>query len=368
MVVESIKQFCLSKYSSFTEFSNNEATELTSPLISLCEIYLEKMETGVIECTHDFYLKFFHLSLLNNLIEYKPFDFILIDEIGDINEVTLEIFKLLPAKIKIGVGDACQNIYGFNHTINAFIALKDNSKLFNMSKSFRVSKDIATKIETFGKKYLDHSMIFEGVDKVDPTIKTRAFLSRTNGALVGKIMECEKAKVPFKLMRKAEEIFKLPLTVSSFKYQGSIIDKSYSFLQSDIDNFYEEILPIDNKANLLFHLAKLHSHDISLGSAIKLIQRHGKKDVYSAYEYAKKQESLKSDGLVLATAHSVKGSEYDEVTIGDDLNEVVENILLKTINYKIEDMSVEDLNELNLAYVAASRARVRLNNAKFLEM
>ena len=42
------------------------------------------------------------------------------DESGDCNSVTIEIFKLLKADIKIMAGDQYQNIYGFNNTINGF--------------------------------------------------------------------------------------------------------------------------------------------------------------------------------------------------------------------------------------------------------
>ena len=104
-ILELIREFCLSSHTTFDDFASGlEVTEFTT---KLCNKYLSLMESGTIECTHDFYLKFFHLALRNQLVTYEPFDFIMLDEIGDVNEVTLEIFRLLPARIKVGTGDTC---------------------------------------------------------------------------------------------------------------------------------------------------------------------------------------------------------------------------------------------------------------------
>jgi len=66
----------------------------------------------------------------------------MLDEAGDLNEVTLELFKLLPARIKVAVGDPNQNIYTFNHTINCFERLDGHGTTFKLSKSFRVPEHI----------------------------------------------------------------------------------------------------------------------------------------------------------------------------------------------------------------------------------
>lgn len=104
-IVECIKEFCLSRYTNFDEFSK----ELDCPthVISLCKAYLEKMYKGEIECSHDFYLKVFHMGLVSEDIRYPKQDFLFIDESGDVTEVALEIFKLLPSQVKIAVGDNC---------------------------------------------------------------------------------------------------------------------------------------------------------------------------------------------------------------------------------------------------------------------
>jgi len=71
-------------------------------------------------------------------------------------------------------------------------------------------------------------------------------------------------------------------------------------------------------------------------------------------------------GLVLTTAHSVKGLEFDEVTIGNDLNDVILDIVTRIKEQPEYVLTLEETNELNLAYVAASRARKVIHNAQFL--
>ena len=59
--------------------------------------------------------------------------------------------------------------------------------------------------------------------------------------------------------------------------------------------------------------------------------------------------------------------EYDEVTIGPDLNDSVTDVIscLVDPNYVL---TTEDINTLNLYYVACSRAKKVLNNAIHLQL
>ncbi|EOH3388453.1 UvrD-helicase domain-containing protein, partial [Campylobacter coli] len=66
--------------------------------------------------------------------ELNKYDFILLDEAQDTNEVMLNVF-LNNNCSKILVGDTFQNIYGFNKTINALEILDTNYEC-NLSTSF----------------------------------------------------------------------------------------------------------------------------------------------------------------------------------------------------------------------------------------
>lgn len=364
-LVEDIKQFCLSSFTSYKEYADTYGRHNTSLAVK----YLNLMSEGKIECTHDFYLKAFHMALVEGTIDCPTYGLLMLDEAGDLNEVTLEIFKLLPAKLKIAVGDPHQNIYSFNHTINCFDRLKGQGKTFKLSKSFRVPKHIAAPVEKFCQTYLDPDMVFEGTELEDDTIRTRGYISRTNSGLINRLIELNALGIPYGLVRKAKEIFKVPLMVAGLKYQGKIYDANYRHLQDDVDEWYENKNNIKTThPSLLGYLRSNYSEDLSLVQAINLVMSRGKPAIFQAYTEAQKHENKKQD-LMLMTAHSSKGLEFDEVTIAPDLSSSIDNIVAAAAKGEVEigeGMSPIDKESLNLYYVAVTRALVRVRNATHL--
>jgi F-box protein 18 (helicase) len=355
-VVAVLKEYCLSSYLELDEFV--AAKEISEGVALLVKKYLEKMYSGDIECSHDFYMKVFHMYLANNSLVFEKEDFLLIDESGDLNEVTLAIFKLFPAKIKVAVGDSSQNIYGFNHTVNAFELLAEDGTTFQLTKSFRVSEKIAARISTFCRKHIDVNMQFEGVPVRDETIESRAIISRTNAGMVSAMIGLVADRTPFNLVRSPQEIFKLPLMVCYLKYQGEILDPVYKHIQDDVDEWYETPELQKEFKSPLALLSDRYDFDIPLANAIRLVLSKGKQTILATYEYVVKQLKTSSN-LTLATAHSVKGLEFDEVIILDDLNSSVEAAMMNPT-------FSESVQELNLYYVACSRARKSLLNATHL--
>ena len=317
------------------------------------------MQAGKIECGHEFYLKLFHLLLANGTLTYDPFDFIMLDEAGDLNEVTLAIFQLLPSPRKIAVGDQHQNIYQFNETINCFNVLNGQGTLFHLTKSFRVSPDIASRVERFCQRYLDPGMKFCGTPQPGKP-ETFAYLTRTNSALIAHMITCIAAKRQFGLVRKPDEIFKMALMVCYFKYQSFITIPAYSHLQSDVDEYYENI-DLYKPQSLHQHLSELHSHDEPLLQAIKLVQRYGTQNIMNAYSVAKTC-SKTPQNYTLATGHSCKGLEWDEVHIADDLNQSIRKVT-SAASFDPSAISYTDREALNIYYVACTRSRMKLINA-----
>lgn len=304
-IVEYLREFCLSEYLTFEEFAINYKSNIDkfTPFVNK---YLDLMESGTIEITHDFYLKMFHILLHGKHIEYPPFDFILLDEAGDVNPVTSEIFQLLPTKIRIAVGDPYQNIYSFNHTINCFETLADKGTTFYLSQSFRVPDTLAVQIELFCKTYLDSGMSFKGVPIKDKSITTRAYISRTNSSLIAQMITLNQTNTPYSLVRKAAEIFKLPTMISTIKKGGFISNPQYSHLQKDVDEWYNSPeLAVQYKSHLSY-LSDLYNDDIALTGAIRIVQQHGRQGIMEAYYEAKKHEGT-SHNYTLTTVHSSKG-------------------------------------------------------------
>ena len=225
---------------------------------------------------------------------------------GDVNSVTLEIFKLLPATRKVMVGDIFQNIFNFNKTINGFAALKHQGTMLPMTQSFRVSDKIASKIEKFCQKYLDPNMHFKGVPIEDKTINSRLFIARTNASLINKMMELNRLRIPYGLVRKAKQIFNLHLTLISLKRGGFVAAPELKYLQDDVDNFYKDKeLQLEYKTHLNY-IKEVHNYDQGLVNTINSIYKYGQAVILNTYEEARKHEKL-NQSYMLGSGHAVKG-------------------------------------------------------------
>lgn len=352
-ITDAIKDFCLSKHSNLTSFF---ATKKYSTLDKgFIEKYLSKMAHKEIPCTHEAYLKFFHMSLADGSLTYEEdFSLIMLDEAGDLNEVTLEIFKLLPSKRKIMVGDPHQNIYAFNQTINGFEAMSHKVTQFPMSQSFRVSADIAERVESFCAKHLDEDFKFKGTELTDKTIGTRGYITRTNAALVAKMMELNSQGIQYGLIRSPDLIFKLPKMLCALKPNGRVTDPDYTHLQEDVDLWATDAFLRKQYKTPLVYIKATYRDDVAIQVAAALVLKHGTKGIYDCCEEAKKH-TKRQQTLTLGTAHSCKGLEFDEVMISPDLNTVAKAA-----------KETKDKDELNLYYVAVTRAKKVLLGADML--
>ena len=366
-IVDHIRQFCLSEHVDFNHYSDE--FELDPKFKSICNKYLDLMGSGSIECSHDFYLKMFHILLVNGSIEFPEFDLLALDEAGDLNKVTFEIFKAIKAKRKLMCGDASQNIYVFNHTINCFKAVEGTATFFPMSQSFRVSSKIASRIEAFQRKYVDSNFNFKGIpDDPSMEIKSRAYISSTNSGLIAKMISLNKLDIPYALARKADEIFKLPLILMSIKPRGFIGANEFKFLQTDFDEWNSSrALKLEYKSALAY-IKSEHPHDIQLQTAIGILFTYGSVEVMECYKHAKKHASSKQS-YVLGTAFVFKGAEFDEVEIAPDLNKATGAVLeLVSDGVQFDQLLPEHQAILNLYYVATTRARHSLLNADLLDI
>lgn len=281
LIAKTIKEFFLSKYTKYVDFVINDYPDILEPEeILLGSCYLELMKKGTVSVTHGFYLKLFHILLHNKKIEVNNYDLLMLDEAGDINPVTLEIFKLITCDKKVMVGDDKQNIYSFNQTINGFKELKSEKEAFDLTKSFRVSQPIAEKVEVFCKAFLDPSMTFAGREYTHNEYPERfnqitAYISRTNSFLVEKMVELDKQHIPYSLTRSAESIFRLHRAIIFVKPGGETHDPDLQFIQNDIDEWANnEKLQREHKTKIGYLLYK-NDNNIQVKSAIKSIMKFG---------------------------------------------------------------------------------------------
>lgn len=366
-VLNIFKEFCLSEHINFDEFVVDY--QIPEHYVEYVQDLLTKVENKELPCSHTFYLKYFHILLATRALTYRNFDIIMLDEAGDINKVTLEIFKLLPAARKVMVGDGAQNIFMFNHTIDCFAAMQDIGESFPMTKSFRVSSHIAKRIQHFCNLYIDKDMKFTGVELQDPVARTKAFIARTNASLIEHIIYLNKINRAYALTRSPDRLFEQVRSFLSLRYKGFIPDPSLRYLQLDVDAYYETEELKRRHKNLFAYLLFLYPNNMVIKSNIALIAKFGAEKIMLAYSESIKHKS-NNYTYVLGTAHSTKGLEYDEVELANDMNEAIEDIIANfNIAKGLGQTYVPTDNErveLNLYYVACSRARKALDNAMYL--
>ena len=299
-----VKEFCLSSHRTIENLMTTKARKSPS-LAAACNKVMDEMATGKLECGHEFYLKLFHLYLADGTTTYETSDLLMLDEAGDLNEVTLEIFKLLPATRKVLVGDPYQNIFGFNHTVNCFQLLKDIAPIFPMSQSFRTSTAIASRIEGFCKKFLSPDMTFRGVELTDTSIATRAFITRNNAALINKMMDLNAEGEAYGLVRSPDQIFNNALTLCSLKHKGFIHDPAFRFIQAEVDYFFENRDTVQQNS-VIGYIRAIYPEDDTIQQTCRLIAEHGVKAIFDCHKTAK-AHYRKKQSYLLGTAHSVKG-------------------------------------------------------------
>lgn len=295
--------------------------------------------------THDFYLKYYQLEKYKRLEE--KYDFILLDEAQDTNEIMLDIFLNNDCK-KIFVGDTFQSIYGFNDSINAFEIVETNHHL-SLSQSFRCKQEILDYasffLEMFANK--DFTPMRSGFSG-DERITTRAYISRTNAGIARFLVDLYKSDnfeyKEYRLLKRVDSIFEPIWAIVCFKSsQFDKIPKRYSYIK-DFNDFKELIEYIEEIG------------DVELKQAIKLLEEFEKIEISKIQTLAESLYANREAKNTITNAHQSKGLEFDEVVLGRDFFDLYE----KQLEARREKEWEKFQQELNLFYVAITRAKKRL--------
>jgi hypothetical protein len=314
--------------------------------------FLGKMYKGEIEITHDFYLKRF--QMLNPQL---PFDYILFDEGQDASAAMLAVFFNQEAT-KVIVGDTHQQIYGWRFAVNSLE--KANFKTFQLSNSFRFSQEIADlALEILERK--EQLGTFEPVKIIGRgnfnEVKVKAILARTNLGL---------------LMRAIEYVTEKK-DLGSLYFEGNI--NSYMYADEgaslyDILNLYngEKKNVRDKLLKNMKDIVELEDYiekteDVQLGMMLEIVKEYGNKIPgilrMIKDKHVENNEREKAD-IIFSTIHRCKGLEYDTVQLVDDF--LTDEKLEKLLNVSDKsDLNFARLNEeINLLYVAVTRAKNQL--------
>lgn len=309
---------------------------------------IDAMSSGEIEITHSCYLKEFEMMLKSGFSLNLEVDYILLDEAQDTNPVTLSIFAHLGGR-KIVVGDKHQQIYGFRDSLNAMDKL-DGDEL-KLSVTFRSTQSIVDKANWILNRFKNEQIKIVSGNQNEPIFKTYAYISRTNAQLIKYIAKHEK----FNLTRTPEDLFESALSLYYWSNaEHDSIKNRYKYLRE-----FTDVDELNNYIDI--------AHDYELKVALDVAKEY-KDDLLNLYEKAKSNYSRGSRAnLTLTTAHSAKGLEFDKVQLADDFAYLIDSISdispdIKTLHQMDTHESRATIEEINLYYVACTRAKFELQD------
>lgn len=355
-LIEAINLFFVSASTDMYDFMDEhfKGVQNGKRLGTLATKYIQKMLDEEMNPTFNFMLKYFHLMLVEGTINCS-YDLVIMDEINDVTAVVLEIFKLIKAPKKIGLGETNQAIYDFLNLVNGFEELKD-VPILGLTQSFRCSIPIASKIQAFMRLDVNDDFKFTGTD--EPVANGKyLYCTATNGKIIQEISERLHDNLGFALLRKIPEIFAYPMAISTAAQGREVFQKKYRYLETE----YKEYEKTRKRGySYMQHLLdKLTDQETK--SAVNLILSLNRRGInlFNLYREAKAAE-VDLD-YTIATVFTSKGLEFETVYIADDLNRRIQSIREKG---GIQDH--EDLVAYRCYYVACSRAGCNLINATVL--
>ena len=316
--------------------------------------YIELMLAGEINPTFNFLLKYFHLLLVEGTVVCS-YDLVILDEINDTTAVALEIFKLIQAPKKLGLGETNQAIYDFLNLVDGFELLED-APVLNLTQSFRCSTQIAKDIQKFMRRDVTDNFTFIGTD--EPVMNGKSlYCTMTNAKIITEINDRLQSNQGFHLLRKLSEIFAYPMAIVTASRGKEVYQKKYRYLEKEYRNYEKNRKRGESYLQYLVE----NVDDQETKSAVNLLMSLSGKGInlFSLYNDAKNADT--DFDYTIATVYTSKGLEFETVEIADDLNRRIQNI---RENGGIQ--SHEDLVAYRCYYVACSRCGKNLINATVL--
>ncbi len=331
----------------------------SSELLATARRVLSDMRCGRHPAVHDFYLKLFQF-----MRRPLPYDVILVDEAQDTSGVMVSVVARQPAT-QVYVGDTFQQIYGFRYAVNSLerIAAPD----YRLSRTFRFGDGLARHLSA----KLNSAYTLLGEDKClaisgnrEPTWfgsrlpderRPVALISRSNLALYEACVQ------------------RLLHTRDHFYFQGGY--SGYSFLnkrvasvlflsQGKIDKVQDTLLQRFASFGQLKEFVE-QTQTQSLANIIALVERFG--DRLFDFDRAIKQRLVDRDqaDVIFTTTHKAKGQEYAHVEMLPD--DFITRAEMKKARRQEpeESRTVRLQQEVNVYYVAATRARTSIHLADF---
>jgi superfamily I DNA/RNA helicase len=320
---------------------------------------LARMNSGDIAVTHDFYLKKFQLSH-----PVLPYDYILFDEAQDASPAMLQIVLRQPAT-KVIVGDTHQQIYSWRYAVNALE--QTPFQTLPLSTSFRFGADIAglARHVLSWKAHLQKAYPATELQGMGTSKKTdaKAVIARSNLGLLLKAIEAVTGSRPVKKIH-----FEGNLASYTYADEGASLYDVLHLYNGKKQYIRDPLLQAMNSmAELEEYVEK--TEDVQLGMMVEIVKQY-ENDIPHLLQTIRDKhlpgEQKEKADLIFSTVHRCKGMEYDVVELAPDfINEKSLKLQVSEAGENGVD-SVRLNEEINLLYVAVTRAKNHLRLSESL--
>jgi len=329
-------------------------------IVALVRCILSDMKHRQAPAVHDFYLKMFQFAKLR-----LPYDVILVDEAQDTSGVMLSIVGRQEHAQRVFVGDGFQQIYAFRHAVNSLDRVE--GKAYWLSQTFRFGDGLA---QHLGQRV---NQAYELLGE-NPALKIRGTAEDTRfgkRALKNQFPLTVIARSNLSLFEAALE--RLEGGATALHFEGGY--PGYAFLNARVIGllYLWQEQPGKIKDPFIgkfrsFEDARRFAKDTQnagLSGMIDLVSRYGA----GLFDFDRMiKERLVDKGqakLIFTTTHKAKGQEYDNVEMVED-DFATRSDLAKLLNSDRDEVSPAKLKEeINVYYVAATRARKSIRLAPF---
>lgn len=302
-----------------------------------------KTPGGAISVPHDAYLKVWALSQPR-----LPYEHIVLDEAQDTNPVMVDVIRRQTHAKLLLIGDRHQSIYGFRKAHNAmelFSAM--GATVLKMPKTWRFGQGIADVANALLSHFKGEDTPIVGAGPAKPPVKgaARCVLSRTNAGLYKEAADVGGVGV---FWVGGVEGYRVDLLLDAWRLKSG----ERSAIMTPALRQYASWQQFADEAEV--------TQEPESRMLCKFIETYGKDtpDLVRAFK-THALPSEKGARLILSTAHKAKGLDFDHVVIGDDF-ECLTKAQAALLAQPEAGLPEEWRQEINLLYVAATRARHRL--------
>lgn len=314
---------------------------------------LDPYDTEV-RMSHDGYLKLFALDAPR----LPPCDYILIDEAQDITPATYQIVSQQHARL-VFVGDPWQAIYGFRGALNA-LALVRAERVLHLTESFRFGRGIAALANILLSEFKGDKRPIIGRGHPQQSIfgiepgESFATIARTNASIFEAAVQRLELDRPYLFVG----------GVSSYRFDKAL--DAYYLWRGQRRSIRDPYLRSFDSFQALQELGQA-TEDFELLGLSRVVETYG--DAIPALTEAIKRRAVDASvaqadalgALCFSTAHKAKGLEFRQVELTDDYVEFFDESGRERTPVEIEP------EEINLLYVALTRARARLRICSALQ-